>query len=291
MRVLVTGGRGQLGVALGQALAGHEMLLASRPELDVSSFSSVLAVVDAFRPDAVVHAAAQTDVDGCERDPDTAYRVNTLGTQNVALACRRVGADLVAVSTDYIFDGRKGEPYLEFDEPNPISVYGRSKLAGERLARTLHDRVYIVRPAWVFSGIGKSFVKTILGLGATRAELTIVSDELGTPTYAPDLAQAIVALLRTGRYGTYHLVNDAGSAGGCSRFELASETIRRAGLPTALRPVSSAEYLREHPLPARRPLDSRLRNFAAAEALGVRLRPWTEAVAEMVAGLVDSAGD
>lgn len=280
MRVLVTGGRGQLGTALLLALADHEVRAVNRPEVEITSFDSVIAACDAFGPDVVVHAAAMTDVDGCERDPDLAYAVNALGTQNVALATRRVGAALVAVSTDYVFDGRKGEPYLEFDEPNPLSVYGRSKLAGERLAQSLHDRVYVVRPAWVFSRTGRNFVKTILRLGGQRDELTVVDDERGCPTYAPDLAAAIAALVSRPRYGTYHLTNE----GACTRFELAREALRLAGRSTRVLPISSAEYQRRYPLPARRPADSRLRNFSAATSLGIRLRPWQEALAEMLAG-------
>ena len=278
MRVLVTGGRGQLGTALQAALAKHRVLAVDLPEVDVTSYDSTMAAADAFGPDVVVHAAAATDVDGCERDPDLAYRVNALGTQNVALACRKVGAALVAISTDYVFDGMKGEPYLEFDEPRPLSVYGRSKLAGERYAQTLHDRVYVVRPAWLFSAVGKSFARTMLRLSAERDELTVVDDEVGTPTYAPDLAAALAQLIEHPRYGVYHLVNE----GSCSRFEFVQELIRLAGRPTRVTPISTAEYLRLHPLPARRPADSRLRNFCAATALGIRLRPWKEALAEML---------
>lgn len=278
MRVLITGGRGQLGTALQRALAEHEVLAVNRPEVDVASYDTVMATAERFGPDVVIHTAAHTDVDGCERDPDLAYRVNALGTQNLALASRHVGATLVAISTDYVFDGTKGEPYLEFDEPNPISVYGRSKLAGERYAQTLHDRVYVVRTSWVFSSVGRNFVKTMLQLSAERQELTVVDDERGSPTYAPDLAEALAELIRHSRYGVYHLANE----GGCSRFEYASEIVRLAGRPTRVLPVSSAEYLRRSPLPARRPADSRLRNFCAATALGIRLRPWSEALAEML---------
>ena len=278
MRVLVTGARGQLGAALCQSLAGHDVFAASRPEVDVASYDSAMAAADRFGPDVVVHAAAHTDVDGCELDPDLAYRVNALGTQNVALAARRSGAALVAVSTDYVFDGTKGEPYLEFDEPRPLSVYGRSKLAGERYAQTLHDRVYVVRTSWVFSATGKNFPRTVLRLSEQRDELAVVDDERGCPTFAADLAAALAELIRHPLYGVYHLANE----GGCSRFELAVETLRLAGRPTRVSPVSAAEYLSSHPLPARRPADSRLRNFCAATALGIRLRPWREALADVL---------
>ena len=279
MRVLVTGGDGQLGGALRAALAGHDVWATGHTELDVADFPAVQALVDAIAPEVVVHAAAYTNVDGCERDPDLAYRVNALGTQNLALAAARVGADLVAVSTDYVFDGSKGEPYLEFDAPGPLSVYGRSKLAGERLALALHRQTYVVRTSWVFARQSRNFVTTMLRLSETREELTVVEDEWGSPTYAPDLADGIARLIETRRYGVYHLANE----GGCSRFELAREALRLAGRSCHVIPITAAEYARQNPLVARRPADSRLRNFAASAALGISLRAWDEALADMLA--------
>ena len=278
MRVLLTGGEGQLGSALKLALAGHEVRAVGHSDLDVADYEGVLALVADVAPEVVVHAAAYTNVDGCERDPDLAYRVNALGTQNVALAAARVGANLVTVSTDFVFDGMKGEPYLEFDAPNPLSVYGYSKLAGERLALALHPQTYVVRTSWVFAKGSRSFVTTMLRLSETRDELTVVEDERGSPTYAPDLADAIARLIGTRRYGVYHLSNE----GGCSRFELAAETLRLAGRTCRVLPTTSAEYRRQNPLTARRPADSRLRNFAASTVLGIRLRPWRDALADML---------
>jgi dTDP-4-dehydrorhamnose reductase len=186
--------------ALQIALAKHDVRAVGHPEVDVADYEAVLMLVAEFAPEVVLHAAAYTDVDGCERDPDRAYRVNALGTQNVALASARVGADLVAVSTDYVFDGTKGEPYLEFDEPNPLSVYGRSKLAGERLALALQPRTYVVRASWVFSRDTRNLVDTMLRLSETQDELTVVEDERGSATYAPDLAEAIARLIQTRYY-------------------------------------------------------------------------------------------
>ena len=278
LRVLVTGGRGQLGAALQRALVEHDVRAVGHSELDVASYEAVLTLVAECAPEVVVHAAAYTDVDGCERDPDLAYRINALGTQNVALASAALGADLVAVSTDYVFDGKKGEPYLEFDEPGPLSVYGRSKVAGERLAIDLCPRTYVVRTSWLFDRETRNFVTTMLRLGRTRDELTVVEDERGSPTYAPDLAEAIARLIQSRRYGIYHLANE----GGASRFDLALTALRIAGLSTRVTPTTVVEYARRNPLSARRPADSRLRNFAASTALGIRLRPWAEALVDML---------
>ncbi len=279
MRVLVTGGEGQLGAALRTALARHDVRAVGHADLDVADYQAAVSLVADSAPEVVVHAAAYTNVDGCERDPDLAYCVNALGTQNVALAAARIGADLVAVSTDYVFDGAKGEPYLEFEAPNPLSVYGASKLAGERLAQALHPKTYVVRTSWVFAKGTRNFVSTMLRLSETRDELTVVEDERGSPTYAPDLADAIARLIETQRYGVYHLAND----GGCSRLDLAAETLRLAGRSTRVVPTTSDEYRRLNPLTARRPADSRLRNFAASTALGIALRPWRDALAAMLA--------
>jgi dTDP-4-dehydrorhamnose reductase len=259
------------------AFAGHDIIPAARPRFDLLDERSVRYAIEAARPDLVVHCAAYTDVDGCERDPLTAFRTNALGTRYVALAARDAGADLVVVSTDYVFDGTKGEPYVEWDEPRPLSVYGRSKLAGEREALGLHDRCYVVRTSWVYGPRGRNFVKTMLRLAGERAELTVVDDERGGPTFAADLAQAIARLVERRVYGVYHFSN----GGSCSRYELARRAIERAGLTAAVRPISSAEFLRQHPLPAKRPSNSSLANIAGA-SVGVELPPWEKALDRFV---------
>ncbi|MGB9301319.1 MAG: dTDP-4-dehydrorhamnose reductase, partial [Anaerolineae bacterium] len=212
MRIVITGALGQLGRSLQEVLQGHELLLLDLPEHDVTD-PGIISAIGSYQPDVVIHAAAMTDVDGCELDPDSAYRINALGTRNVADACQTCHAALLYVSTDYVFDGTKGEPYLEFDDPNPLSVYGRSKLAGEVLVRDLLTRYYIVRTAWLYGPGGRNFVTKILGLAAHREDLSVVTTEVGSPTYAPDLAEAIARLIEHPLYGTYHLVNE----GSCSR--------------------------------------------------------------------------
>src|SRR5579883_1887604 len=204
MRVFVTGAAGQLGSEMTRAFAGHDIIPGSRPDFDLTDERSVRRAIDAAEPDLIVHAAAYTDVDGCEREPERAYRVNALGTRFVAVTAHASGVPLVAVSTDYVFDGTKGEPYLEWDEPRPLSVYGRSKLAGEREALTLHDRSYVVRTSWVYSPQGRNFVRTMLRLAGERPTLTVVDDERGGPTLAADLADAIARLAERPVYGIYH---------------------------------------------------------------------------------------
>jgi len=268
MRIVITGAHGQLGRSLQNVLVGHEILPVDLPEHDITRLD-IITTIAAFQPDVVIHAGALTDVDACELDPDSAYRVNALGTRNVAVACQRCDAPMIYVSTDYVFDGAKGEPYLEFEEPSPINVYGRSKLAGERLVRDLLSRFYIVRTAWLYAQGGNNFVAKILSLAGERDELSVVTTEVGSPTYAPDLAEAIVHLIEYPLYGIYHLVNE----GSCSRYEFASKILEFAGKSGF--PLHPA---RTYDRPTRVPANASLRNFCAATQLGIRLRPWEEAL-------------
>ncbi len=194
MRVLITGGGGQVGKALSHALSPqHELIAPTSSSLDITRRSAP-DVVAAARPDIVIHAAAWTDVDGCARDPDLALTVNGLGTWHMALACRRLDIPLVYISTNEVFDGTATEPYLEWDEPHPINPYARSKYVGEQYVRALLQRFYLVRVAWVFGG-ERNFVRTILRLASERERLTVVDDEIGNPTYAEDIAAAVRSLI------------------------------------------------------------------------------------------------
>ncbi len=268
MRLAITGANGQLGRSLQDSLAGNEFLLVDLPEYDVTQGATVEAIVD-FEPELVIHAAAMTDVDGCEKDPEMAYKVNALGTRNVALACQRCGAAMLYVSTDYVFDGTSDEPYLEYDEPHPISVYATSKLAGEEFVRDLLSRFYIVRTAWLYGRTGDNFVEKVLDLAEREDELFVVANEFGSPTYAPDLAQAIASLVSHGVYGIYHLINE----GACSRYEFAATILEFAGNNrVTVRPT------RVYPRAARVPRRALLRNFSAVTQLGIVLRPWKEAL-------------
>jgi dTDP-4-dehydrorhamnose reductase len=271
MRVVITGAAGQLGRAFVQAFgAEHEVVALSHADIDLAKpeCADVLAATGA---DIVLHPAAMTNVDGCARDPDTAYRVNGLGTRYVALACRRMDATLLYVSTNEVFDGATGTAYREYDQAGPINAYGRSKWIGEQAVRELVARHYIVRVAWLFGG-ERNFVRTVLRLGAEGGVLDMVTDEVGSPTFAPDVAAAAVQLVQQPYYGTYHLVN----AGSCSRYEFAQQALRLAGRPDVeLKPMLLADYQRASRVPSHTPL----RNIAASD-LGIVLRPWETALEE-----------
>lgn len=271
MRVVITGAAGQLGRAFAQAFAAeHEVVALTRADVDLArpECAGALAATGA---DLVLHPAAMTNVDGCARDPDLAYRVNGLGTRYVALACRRMGAALLYVSTNEVFDGASGAAYREYDRPAPVNAYGFSKWVGEQAVRELVARHYIVRVAWLFGG-ERNFVRTVLRLASERGALSMVADEVGSPTYAADVAAAALWLVARPCYGTYHLVNE----GACSRYEFAAAALRLAGrADVELRPIALADYVRDSRVPPHTPL----RNIAAAE-LGITLRPWEAALEE-----------
>jgi dTDP-4-dehydrorhamnose reductase len=274
MRVVITGALGQLGRQLVAAFAGHQILEVDLPAFDIASGNTADELA-AWQPDLVVHAAAYTDVDGCEKDPELAFRVNAVGAQNVALAAQRAGAALLHISTNEVFDGARRDLYREWDQPNPLGVYARSKAAAEQIIRDLLDRFYIVRIAWLFGPAGVNFVTKILASAEKHGALRVAADEFGNPTYAADTAVAMAKLAATGHYGVYHLTN----SGFCSRYEFAREVMRLAGRPDLpITPILSADW----PRPSRPPLHSVLANTNAA-ALGIVLRPWQEALADYVA--------
>ena len=281
MRILITGGSGQLGRDLQIALAGHEVRAASHSELDVTQDGAVAEAFDGFRPEVVLHTAALTDTARCEREPKTAHAINAAGADNVAAACANTGAAMVYVSTNEVFDGANKEPYTESDQARPINAYGGSKLAGERLVQASLPRHYIVRTAWLYGPGQSHFVAKILR-AAAGGELTGVTDEVATPTWTRDLAQAIAQLIETGRSGIYHLTN----AGQASRYDWAEEVLRLAGKSDVrLTPVTTAEYRASLPAGAvapRKPPFSVLRNRAAAD-FGIELRPWQEALQQYFA--------
>ena len=271
MRVLISGGRGQLGRALAEAYGGeHQVWAPGRDELDVTDLLSTRAAVDRFAPDLIVHAAALTDVDGCEGRPDDAFRTHALSARWFALLAAEREVPLVYVSTNYVFDGRKppGEAYREWDATGPLSVYGASKLGGEEEVRRLARRHYIVRTAQLYAAEGRKFVQTMLRLADEgRTSLQVVADQWGQPTFATDLARGITALGRTGVWGTYHLTN----AGSCTWSEWTEEIFRLAGLPVAVEPIPAAAFRRA----ATPPANGVLANLAGA-ALGIVLPDWPD---------------
>lgn len=276
MRILITGGNGQLGKAL-RGLPGmenHAVFSADVDNLDILDEEKLFAAVDDFKPDVIFHCAAYTAVDKAEECREDAYRLNVNGTKNVAVAAQRVGAKLLAVSTDYVFGGDGDEPW-QVDAPKaPKSWYGETKHLGEQEALANCDKTFVVRTAWLF-GDGGNFVRTMIRLGQTRDELTVVCDQHGSPTYAADLAAFLMALSGTEHYGVYHFRN-----GGYTTWaEFAAEIMRQAGLKTVIRPVTSEEY----GSPANRPRNSRLSLDKLAEIGMPMPRPWQEALAAYLA--------
>lgn len=271
MRILITGITGQLGQALKEILLDQGENVLDVPRFDVADHKTVQLISD-LAPDLVLHCAAMTNVDGCARDPDAAFQINAFGTQNVAHACLRCNAEMVYVSSNEVFDGSSDRPYSEADPPNPINPYGSSKRSGEQMAaHYLKDKLYIVRTAWVYSPGGDNFPAKIIAAADKHGELRVVTDEISSPTYAPDLAQAIVELVQTRVYGMYHFTN----AGYCSRYDFAKEILRQAGREhIPIQPITLADYQRASTVPPFAPLAN---NNGAA--LGIELRPWPEALA------------
>lgn len=246
--------------------------------LDLTDVRAVHRCVADIAPDVVIHCAAFTDVEGAELHEDTAYRVNALGTWALASACATHGASLLYISTDYVFDGVLDRPYHEFDRPNPLSVYARTKYAGEQAATGLCPQCWIVRTAWLFGLRGRSFVRTILGKVRAGETVRVVADQVGSPTFTADLAQALWEIVPAAPYGTYHRVNE----GSATWYELALEVARRAGVdPNLVRPVSTQEW----PSRVQRPRYSVLGSLTSPAAGLSPLRPWQEAVAEFVGSL------
>ena len=263
-----------LGTELMELLStAHEVSGIDLDEADITDRAQIIEAIAIRSPQLVIHTAAYTDVDGCEQRPDVAYKVNAIGTQNVALACGRLNATMVYISTDFVFNGRKRQPYVEFDEPDPLSVYGRSKLAGERYVRALLRKSFIVRTSWLVGKHGKNFVEAILRLAGERDELRVVNDQIGSPTFAGDLVPEMARLIATEAYGIYHISN----CGSCSRFDYACKILALAQVENVhVVPISTEALGR----PAPRPAFSVLRNYCMELTIGDRMRSWEE-------GLVD----
>jgi dTDP-4-dehydrorhamnose reductase len=272
MRVVITGHKGQLGTALREVLIQEEILGLDLPEHDITDPATVKETVVAFQPDVVIHAAAMTHVDGCEENPELAFQVNVLGTQNLVMACQQSGAVMVHISTNEVFDGRLGRPYYEWDEPSPLSVYAHSKAAAEFYVRTLLNRFYIVRTAWLYARGGNNFPTKIVAAADKYGALRVVTDEVSAPTYAPDLAQAITRLVQTDHYGIFHFSN----SGICSRYDWACKILQLAGRDNVpVERITTDQWERA----ASPPLYVPIVNFVGA-SLGIILRPWEEALQE-----------
>jgi dTDP-4-dehydrorhamnose reductase len=280
MRVLVTGAGGMLGTELVRQLGGDSIGM-DLPQLDILDAAAVGLALREHRPHWLVNCAAFTNVDGCEGNTE-AYRANADGPGVLAACCEDVGVPMVQISTDYVFHGALRRPYTEEDAPDPLSDYGRGKLEGEQAALAAHPNgLVVVRTAWLFGRWGRCFPSWVLKAAREGKPLRIVADQVGSPTYVPDLARALIRLMTLSpQPGIYHLVN----SGRASRHDQAVETLRLAGIDVPVEPISSAE----RPARARRPAYSVL-DCDKAAALGVGpLRPWQEALADFVAGLRDA---
>ncbi len=273
MRILITGAGGQLGHDLQAVLRAEELHPRDHRELDISDEATVRAVVTDIRPQWIINASAFNDVDRAETAEDQAFAVNARGPANLAAAAAALNAGLVHISTDYVFDGTKGEAYTEADRPNPLSVYGRSKYEGERAVLASKGSVSVLRTAWLYGIHGKNFVKAILEKAKEGRPLDVVADQVGSPTSTHDLAEAINQLIRTRVYGLFHVAN----AGACSRYEFAKAIVRGA---VEVRPVTSAEAKRPAPRPANSSLTS-----VRWSSLGLpALRPWQAALDDFLDG-------
>ncbi len=254
LKIAILGASGQLGQECVEFFRKkHRVFSFSRKELDVTDLNSVLRKIKEVSPDIIINTSAYTDVDMCEVYRERAFLVNALGARNVAISSEEVGAKLFHISTDYVFDGRKNGPYREYDVPNPINVYGKSKLLGEEMVSRHCRRFFILRVSWLYSVRGKNFVKTIIKLASERGELKVVDDQMGTPTFCGDVVRQIELLMETESYGVYH----SSSQGSCTWYEFAKRILDLCGISAVVVPVRSDEF----PSKARRPENSVLDNF------------------------------
>lgn len=271
MKIFVTGVKGQLGHDVVNELEkrGHQAVGVDVEEMDVTDEAAVRDVITRAAPDAVIHCAAYTAVDAAEDQEDLCRRVNALGTRYVASVCRDLDCRLMYISTDYVFNGQGTRPWEPDDERQPLNVYGQTKYEGELAVEEL-KKYFIVRIAWVFGVNGKNFIRTMLNLGQTKDSLTVVDDQIGSPTYTLDLARLLVDMIETDRYGRYHATN----AGLCSWYEFACEIFRQAGMKVKVSPVSSDQY----PAKAKRPANSRMDQRKLRENGFEPLPPWQDAL-------------
>lgn len=270
MKVLITGAKGQLGQDLIKAFAGHEVIAYDIDELDITDSASVEQAIKKIKPDTIIHSAAYTNVDGCETEQDTAFKVNATGTANLAMAANEVDAQILYVSTDYVFDGTSNKPYVESDTVSPQSVYGASKRAGEEAVMSATDKWYIARTAWLYGHGGQNFVKTIQKIANEKDKLKVVDDQKGSPTYTADLANKIAEVVGSGLYGLYHVTNQ----GFCTWYDFAAEILRLSDIKAELEPCTTDEF----PRPAKRPAYSVLANHNLKLKGFKPMRSWQEAL-------------
>jgi dTDP-4-dehydrorhamnose reductase len=292
MKILITGAKGQLGSQLidiikkGRSELGDisevvkeaEVIGASSQELDISDIEKVRKFIASIRPDVVINAAAYTNVDGCEADEETAFRVNALGPRNLAIVCEEISAKLVHISTDYVFSGEGNKPFKEYDEPCPQSIYGKTKNKGDYFVKEFCSRHFIVRASWIYGYKGKNFVYTIIKAAKERGSLKVVYDQIGNPTNSEDLVHHILKLISTEEYGVYHCAGH----GECSWYDFACEIVEFAQIPCLVEPCSTDEY----PSKTQRPQYSALDNMMLRCTVGDEMRHWKEALKVFIDNIV-----
>ncbi|WP_340387720.1 dTDP-4-dehydrorhamnose reductase [Paenibacillus sp. FSL E2-0151] len=282
MKVLVTGANGQLGrdMVLLLEKEGHDVMACDREQLDITDQFQSNDVISTYHPEVVIHCAAYTAVDAAETDVDGAYLINATGTRNIAVAAERIGAKFIYISTDYVFDGTSEEPYQEYDNTNPQSVYGKSKRAGELLVQSLSSRWFIVRTSWVYGVYGNNFVKTILKLGQEKPKLQVVHDQKGSPTYTVDLAYFLHDLMSTEKYGVYH----ASNSGACTWYEFTQAIFEEAQLLSGFHIQAKVDPCAtdQFPRPAPRPRNSVMEHLSIRTNGFNDLRPWREGLCDFL---------
>lgn len=275
-KIIVTGCNGQLGRAINEQYAGssqYELVNTDVAELDITNVDAVLALSREVKPYAIINCAAYTNVDRCEVDVDLAYKINAIGARNLAIAAADADAKLVHVSTDYVFPGTCPKPLTEFDEPGPISMYGKTKYAGEQFVRQFADKFFMIRTAWLY-GDGHNFAKTMLALSEKMDTIGVVKDQFGSPTSAAELAKCIKYLVETDNYGLFH-----GTCEGDTNWaEFAATVLRLAGKSTQIEPITSEEYKRRFPASASRPAYSILENYMLKLTTDFSFAHWQDAI-------------
>lgn len=292
MKILVTGGKGQLGKQIqsiveknqsdiskiDETLVKAEFKFIDYDELDITNYKEVESYIKEYKPYAVINCAAYTNVDKCESDYDSAFKVNALGPRNLAIACEKYNIKLLHVSTDYVFKGEGSVPFKECDIPHPVSAYGTTKLLGENYVREFCSKYFIVRTAWLYGEYGKNFVYTIMKAAKERGHLDVVNDQRGNPTYAEDLAHHILKIILTDEYGLYHCTGN----GECSWYDFACKIVEYAGIDATVSPITSDKLQRA----AKRPSYSSLDNMMLRCTIGDEMREWKEALKSFMSKVV-----
>lgn len=284
MKILITGCRGQLGSqiinilkeeaselgTIPQNYKSAEIIGVDKQQLDISNLEFVKDLLNEVKPDIVINPAAYTDVDGCENNQELAFKANSLGPRNLAIACEQINAKLIHISTDYVFQGNGNIPYKEYDVTNPVSVYGKTKLLGENYVREFCSKYFVIRTAWLYGYNGNNFVKTIMKVAREKGHLDVVDDQRGNPTNAEDLAYHILKLALTDEYGVYHCT----CSGECSWYDFAKTIIEYTGIECSVSPITSDMIKR----PAKRPSFSSLDKVMLRCSVGDEMREWKEAL-------------